>query len=924
MAEAFEHYQLLENPDGTLVELGRGAMGITYKAFDTNLCCNVALKVINSSLVSDGIAAERFLREARGAAQLRHRNVASVFHLGKHGDVCYYAMELIDGETVDAMVKRDGPLPTLLALDIAQQVACALIAAEKKHLVHRDIKPSNLMLVRESDDEILVKVIDFGLVKSAVVQAASGALTATGFVGTPYFASPEQLNGQAEDVRSDIYSLGVTLWFMLTGRPPFMGTVASVIAQHLDRSPAFESLAVLPTDVVAVLRRMLQKDPHERMQSPSQLRVDLRACIDSLKSAPPPSVSLAGDGANFETVVLSGSNGLSSSPRTGGVIKGRYRLIEDLDPKNPGTTFHGEDTLLKKRVLLKILRGPAAVLAQIEEAVSLLQRAPHPCLMEVLAFEREATFSAAILEWLEGFPLIDLLRARRELTLREGLLLLGHLAGAVDRARELQIKIEMSARSVFVHFPDGTGDTATNVMLRCPLDEWPTFVVKVDPIGGWMEGGEPTPWGVQATIGTKRDADGDVAQLGALVYELLGGKAGQFTPLASLSEEGNAVLRRSLETFRAFATATEFYNALNATLGSEHGKRPPSQPAFKGSDSRRLVSMKDLPGRSKAESAAHNFRPPVVFASVIAIIVIFAGAALFYLNHSAPTANEPPLTTPATSPKAAVVRNIPIAPLQVGKPWVNSLGMRFVPLEEIHFAVCETRLRDFQAFVDATGYDAEGGMYSLAQDGFKQHGNSWKNPGFPQSPDHPIVGLSWDDAKQFCAWLTRKERNEGALSPVETYRLPTDFEWSQAAGLKDETGPTPEDRSEKIPEVYPWGSQYPPPPNAGNYAGAEARPGAPVKWAVIANYQDNFPRTAPVMSYPANAAGIFGLGGNVWEWCADLYNNTSKWRVLRGGSWATSRQEKMLSSYRRGYDPSFRHDDVGFRCVIATHNGGVQ
>src|SRR6202789_1348666 len=185
--EKFEHYQLLKNEDGSYAELGRGAMGITYKAFDTNLQCDVALKVINASYLADPTAGERFLREARVAARLRHRNVASVFHLGKHGESYFYAMEFIDGETVFSKVKREGPLDCVFALDIAQQVACALIAAEEQQLVHREIKPSNLMLVRESDGEILGKVIDFGLVKSAVAESsAAGHLSVGGFVGTPY------------------------------------------------------------------------------------------------------------------------------------------------------------------------------------------------------------------------------------------------------------------------------------------------------------------------------------------------------------------------------------------------------------------------------------------------------------------------------------------------------------------------------------------------------------------------------------------------------------------------------------------------------------------------------------------------------------------------------------------------------------------
>ncbi len=347
MAESleFEHYQLLTNSDGSLMELGRGAMGVTYKAFDTNLYCYVALKVITASLLDSENAAERFLREARVAARLRHRNVASVFHLGKHGDSYFYAMEFIDGETVFSKVKREGPLDCLFALDIAQQVACALIAAEEQHLVHRDIKPSNLMLVRESDGEILAKVIDFGLVKSAVAESsAAGHLTVRGFVGTPYFASPEQLDRQPEDTRSDIYSLGVTLWYMLTGKPTFMGSMASVIAQHLEKTPAFDSLAILPTQVVGVLRRMLEKDKSKRIQTPGEVRSELKSCIESLSASQPAARLEAKTAEAFETIELTSGESMELRPEPGSLLKNRYRLIDDVNPANPGHVFHAEDT----------------------------------------------------------------------------------------------------------------------------------------------------------------------------------------------------------------------------------------------------------------------------------------------------------------------------------------------------------------------------------------------------------------------------------------------------------------------------------------------------------------------------------------------------------------------------------------------------
>jgi formylglycine-generating enzyme required for sulfatase activity len=245
--------------------------------------------------------------------------------------------------------------------------------------------------------------------------------------------------------------------------------------------------------------------------------------------------------------------------------------------------------------------------------------------------------------------------------------------------------------------------------------------------------------------------------------------------------------------------------------------------------------------------------------------------------------------------------------------------MRFVPLGNIYISVWQTRVRDFEAFVQATGYDAVGGMESaVTQNGFKLNTMSWKTPGFVQTPEHPVIGVSWEDANQFCAWLTKKERTEGTLAVFQSYRLPTDSEWSRAAGLERETGTTPEGRSGNIKGVYPWGNVFPPPNNVGNYAGSESRAGAPSSWTVIPGYHDPFPRTAPVSAFKPNANGLCCLGGNVWEWCVDKFEDTMNWRTLRGGSWATSRPEELLSSYRRGYGPLFRCDDVGFRCVIAT------
>src|ERR1700730_14801275 len=230
--QRLEHYELVTGEDGKPVELGHGAMGVTYKAFDVDLRYPVALKVINERYLGDESARLRFLREARAAASVRHPNVASVFHLGRTGQNYFYAMEFVEGETLENLIKRSGRLKVKLALEIATQVATGLAAVHKQKLVHRDIKPSNIMVSLEEGGAVTAKIIDLGLAKP-VSDATEAAISIPGaFAGTPELASPEQFAGVGVDIRSDLYSLGVTLWIMVTGQTPFRGPSAEVMHQH--------------------------------------------------------------------------------------------------------------------------------------------------------------------------------------------------------------------------------------------------------------------------------------------------------------------------------------------------------------------------------------------------------------------------------------------------------------------------------------------------------------------------------------------------------------------------------------------------------------------------------------------------------------------------------------------------------------------
>src|SRR5271157_2470699 len=247
-------------------------MGVTYKALDVDLRCPVTLKVISARYLNDESARLRFLREARAAASVRHPNVASVFHLGRSGGNYFYAMEFVEGETLANLIRRSGRVEVKLALEIATQAAAGLAAVHKRRLVHRDIKPSNIMVSLEDGGAVTAKIIDLGLAKPAPDAPAEAAISIPGaFAGTPEFASPEQFAGVGVDIRSDLYSLGATLWKMLTGQTPFRGTSAELMHQHLHAPLAIEQLEGVPQPVVVLIEVLLEKDPAQRFQNPAEL-----------------------------------------------------------------------------------------------------------------------------------------------------------------------------------------------------------------------------------------------------------------------------------------------------------------------------------------------------------------------------------------------------------------------------------------------------------------------------------------------------------------------------------------------------------------------------------------------------------------------------------------------------------------------------
>lgn len=249
----------------------------------------------------------------------------------------------------------------------------------------------------------------------------------------------------------------------------------------------------------------------------------------------------------------------------------------------------------------------------------------------------------------------------------------------------------------------------------------------------------------------------------------------------------------------------------------------------------------------------------------------------------------------------------PLSPVVASKnaPLVNSLGMKFVPVPgtKVLFSIWDTRVQDYEVFA-------------------KETMREWPKAVFEQGPTHPAVFISWNDAGAFCTWLTERERKDGRINAGDVFRLPTDHEWSCAVGIGNREDPArpPNEKSGMLAGVFPWGTQWPPPAGAGNYASEELRPKLPQEksWMkeVIPGYWDGYSQTSPVGSFAANPQGLYDLGGNVWQWCEDWYDEEHETHVLRGGSWANNLQENLLSSYRPPHVAAVGYPNYGFRCVL--------
>lgn len=1035
----FGQYEVPRRADGTLLELGRGGMGITYRAFDTKLRVDVVLKLIHPELLTDERIQRLFLREARAAAKVRHPNIAAVVNL-HDAPPFYYAMEFVQGQSLSAVVAaRGGSLPVAEALDYADQVAAALGAMARERIVHRDLKPTNLMLV--DDDERPfgheIKVIDFGLAKGFNVEGEadvethlSSSLSQAVFSGTPYYASPEQCATEPMiDTRSDLYSLGIILWEMLTGKRPFLGQLGQVLSMHQTKEPPWDQLTGLPEAVVAILHKLLAKDRKDRFQTPKELRDAFAQCAGTMetvydpRSRPRSGVEIAGDDA--PTLVA------TETIQLGSTLAQRFRLGSEISSADGSRLYKAADNSSDDRpVALKLLPNPRVfdptVVPQIERQLAQMREHPHAVVLgpasEIMRSGSGVFFTR---EWAEGFSLLELVKARGELKAAEVWRLLRDLPDALDHAAAHQLTLaEPLLRKIFITPPAGAvADPAWMALRSQPVESWPDFrlrwnVVSVPPRTSQISTVSP------ASARSISASEDPAAALSVLVRVLLGGGRGLLGSASGLAGPVGLILARALAPGGGtvlFGSARKLWDALLnpsdnlvapaaaaaaspagtpagviaegaqklwGTLAELAGKVVPPTPAGTAPASP-LVPGGPVPPAKPTPPAATSKGKKVgiptwllIFLGVVAFLAYFktgdrsdrrqaladkVAAAVAIgrdvkdqlaketlekarsvqepaekiqeeMKKSDPESGTPSIPAVPMAPAAPGAPSAPAAepaaPVTASEPFVNGLGMAFVPVSGINglVAVWPTRMADFQAYADGVPYEQTGGIHVRRAEPNDKGGwivsdkldpeASWKAPGFKQAANRPVVGVSWKEAHAFCDWLTERERRDGHIRSTQVYRLPTDAEWSTAVGTKK----------------YPWGHDWPPPANARNYfdrSGAEAMPGlgAPIPG------DDGFAFTSPVDDFEANAFGLHDLGGNVWEYCEDEYRpamneeearkevasllderaiDGTPFRVIRGGSWATRLPLMMRSSYRGRVPVNYRDNQTGFRVVLAS------
>ncbi len=563
-----------------------------------------------------------------------------------------------------------------------------------------------------------------------------------------------------------------------------------------------------------------------------------------------------------------------------------------------GAVYRGVQSALDRPVAIKLLSAELAAdeqfIARFQREARTLAKLQHPGIVTVYEFgQTSAGHPYFVMEFVEGTDLQRILRGPG-LNPEQALTLISQVCDALHYAhRQGVIHRDIKPANILVT-ADGRAKVADFGLSR-PLAEDTSVLTSANAIMGTDAYMAPEQRTGHA------DARADIYALGVMLYEMLTGQRphGVFDPP---SRKVQVDIRLDEVVLKALQEepARRYQQAGEMKTDVDHIRTTPPQtsPQKPTSSPRKTWSL--------AAAGA-------LAITVIASIFIWKGGELRKATRAAEVAPARAAATSDAPPRplskseaAALAEKLPGASKE--QPFVNSLGMKFVPVPgtNILFSIWETRVRDYAEFAKANDVDAE-----------------WTQPTskgmpVPQGPDHPVIRVSWTEAKTFCDWLTKTELSQGVLPAGATYRLPTDHQWSCAVGIgnrEDETA-MPSNKNGVIPD-YPWGAAWPPPSGAGNFGdeATYAKFGAVMKERII-GYRDEYSGTAPVGSFRGNILGIFDLAGNAGEYCEDRADTDGAKRIVRGGSWFSPHLLLLVASRRQTYPATARIADYGFRCVL--------